>query len=79
MTVEHIAAELQIAVGRLVRRLRQTHVQGQLTLVEARGRISGTILIDGMVCTFRARLKDGYDGTMRCPDRRDMPITLSVD
>jgi hypothetical protein len=51
----------------------------QLTLVEARGRISGTILIDGMVCTFSARLKDGYDGTLRCPDRRDMPITLSVD
>jgi len=52
---------------------------GELTLAESRGRISGTILIDGVSCTFSARLKEGYDGTLRCPDRRDMPMTLSVD
>ena len=51
----------------------------QLTLAEARGRLSGTILIDGAACTFSARLKESYDGTIRCPDRRDMPMTLSVD
>lgn len=51
----------------------------QLKLVEARGRINGTLLIDGLACTFSARLKDGYDGTLRCPDRRDVPITLSVE
>jgi hypothetical protein len=51
----------------------------QLKLVEVRGRITGTILIDGVACTLNARLKDGYEGTMRCPDRRDVPITLSVD
>jgi hypothetical protein len=48
-------------------------------LVEERGRVSGTILIDGVACAFSARLKDGYDGTLRCPDRRDVPMTLSVD
>ena len=51
----------------------------QLQLAEARGRIIGTILIDGVACTFSARLKDGYDGTLRCPDRRDVPMTLTVD
>ena len=51
----------------------------QLSLAEPRGRINGTLLIDGLACTFSARLKDGYDGTLHCPERRDMPITLSVD
>src|SRR5262249_54030022 len=51
----------------------------QLKLAESRGRINGTILIDGVSCTFSGRLKEGYDGTLRCPDRRDMPMTLSVD
>ena len=51
----------------------------QLKLVEARGRISGTILIDGVACTFSARLKDGYAGTLRCSNRREVPMTLSVD
>ncbi len=51
----------------------------KLTLAELRGRIIGTMVIDGVSCTFSARLKDGYDGTLRCPDRRAVPITLSVD
>ena len=51
----------------------------QLNLAEPRGTIKGNILIDGVACTFSARLKDGYDGALRCPDRRNMPITLSVD
>ena len=51
----------------------------QLRLAGPSGRINGTIVIDGLACTFSGRLKDGYDGTLRCPDRRDVPITLSVD
>ncbi|MEV8515335.1 MarR family transcriptional regulator [Dactylosporangium sp. NPDC051484] len=35
MNDESTAAALQVAVGRLVRRLRQTHVPGQMTLSEA--------------------------------------------
>ncbi|WP_433075497.1 MarR family winged helix-turn-helix transcriptional regulator [Dactylosporangium sp. CA-052675] len=35
MEIEQTAAALQIAVGRIVRRLRQTHVPGELTLSEA--------------------------------------------
>jgi hypothetical protein len=51
----------------------------QVKFAESRGRINGTILIDGVSCPFSARLKEGYDGTVRCPGRRDMPLTLSVD
>jgi len=51
----------------------------QLKLTASRGRVNGTILIDGVSCTFSARLKEGYDGTLRCPDRRDVPMTLSLD
>jgi len=51
----------------------------QLRLAELRGRIAGTMMIDGVACTFSGRLKDGYDGTLRCPDRRDVPITLTID
>lgn len=51
----------------------------QLRLAELRGRITGTMVIDGVACTFSGRMKDGYGGTLRCPDRRDVPITLSVD
>jgi hypothetical protein len=51
----------------------------QLRLADPRGRVAATIMIDGVACTFNARLKDGYEGTMRCPDRRDVPMTLSVD
>lgn len=51
----------------------------RLELAEARGRIKGTLLIDGASCTFSARLKEGYDGTLRCPDQRDMPMTLSIE
>jgi len=51
----------------------------QLRLAEARIRVNGTILIDGVACTFSARLKDGYDGTLHCPDRRDVPMTLSLN
>ncbi|WP_238019902.1 MarR family transcriptional regulator [Dactylosporangium sp. AC04546] len=35
MGIERVAADLQVAVGRLVRRLRQTQVPGELTLSEA--------------------------------------------
>ena len=51
----------------------------QLRLAEMRGRINGTMLIDGVACTFSAHLKEGYDGTLRCPDRRDVPMTLTLD
>jgi hypothetical protein len=50
----------------------------QLSLAEPRGPIKGSIVIDGVTCGFNARLKDAYEGTLRCPDRRAMPIAFSV-
>ena len=51
----------------------------QLKLDEASKRIQVTLLLDGKPCTFSARHKDGYDGMMRCPDKRPVPMMLSID
>jgi hypothetical protein len=36
------------------------------------------MLIDGVACSFSGRLKDAHDGTLRCPDRCDVPMMLSI-
>jgi hypothetical protein len=51
----------------------------RLRLTEPKGRVMATVLIDGMTCSFSAPLTDGYEGVMRCPDRRDVPMALSVE
>jgi hypothetical protein len=51
----------------------------QLRIDEAGKRIQVTLLVDGKSCTFSARNKQGYDGMMRCPDRRPVPMMLSID
>ncbi len=42
------------------------------------GEMAATLLIDGVVCSFKAQGKNGYDGVMRCPDRREVPMMLSI-
>jgi hypothetical protein len=39
---------------------------------------SATLTIEGTICTFRGRLNGAYDGIMTCPDRRDVPMMLSL-
>lgn len=39
---------------------------------------TATLMIEGTTCTFRGRLRKAYDGIMTCPDRRDVPMLLSV-
>jgi hypothetical protein len=39
---------------------------------------TATLWIDGTVCTFSGRLNDAYDGIMACPDRRGVPMMLSL-
>ena len=39
---------------------------------------TATLLIDGTACTFKGHLQDGYSGTMTCPDRRGVPMMLSI-
>ena len=41
-------------------------------------RMTATVLVDGVECTYSARLSDSYSGMMKCPDRRAVPLTLWV-
>jgi hypothetical protein len=40
---------------------------------------TATLLIDGITCTFTGHLTDEYNGVMICPDRRSVPMTLSIE
>ena len=40
--------------------------------------ITATLTIDGVVCTFSGSLGDDRNGLMVCPDRRAMPVMLSI-
>jgi hypothetical protein len=47
----------------------------QLQLVSP-SRVKATLSIDGASCTYDGRKTDGYNGVMRCPDRREVPLVL---
>lgn len=38
--------------------------------------IEAKLLVDGVECSYSARLSDAYKGLMNCPDRRAVPLTL---
>ena len=40
--------------------------------------VTATLTIDGVVCTFSGGLGDDRRGMMTCPDRRAMPMMLSI-
>jgi hypothetical protein len=50
----------------------------RLRLSDPPGEATATLLIDGEVCTFSGKFKAGYDGVMRCPDRRGVPMMLWI-
>src|SRR5262245_7051082 len=39
-------------------------------------RVKATLVIDGVTCTYTGRKSDAYNGLMRCPDRRDVPLVM---
>jgi len=41
-------------------------------------RLKATLLFDGAACSYAATLSDAYRGTMTCPERPAMPLTLWV-
>ena len=41
-------------------------------------RMTASLLIDGVACTFNGKLSDSYSGMMICPDRRAVPLALWV-
>ena len=39
-------------------------------------RMSATLSVDGVECTYAGQLSDAYKGAMRCPDRRAVPLII---
>jgi hypothetical protein len=40
--------------------------------------LDATLLVEGVACTYSARLSDPYSGLMACPDREAVPLKLWV-
>jgi len=39
-------------------------------------RLSATLVLDGVECTYSGQLSDFYSGTMNCPARAPMPLKI---
>ncbi len=50
----------------------------QLRVSDTPAEATATLVIEGTTCTFHGRLRRDYDGIMTCPDRRDVPMLLSI-
>ena len=50
----------------------------RLSVSDSAAEATATLMIEGTTCTFRGRLRKDYDGIMTCPDRRDVPMMLSI-
>ena len=51
---------------------------GAIRLSMSASRLNATLSLDGVECTYAARLSDAYKGQMNCPDRPAVPLTLWV-
>ena len=45
-------------------------------LSQPASRMSATLLVDGVACTYSGRLSDFYTGVMNCPDGRALPLKI---
>jgi hypothetical protein len=39
-------------------------------------RMTATLLVDGVTCTYSGRLSDFYSGIMSCPNGRAVPLKI---
>ena len=39
-------------------------------------RLTATLLVNGVECSYSGRQSDNYVGSLKCPDRRAVPLTL---
>lgn len=39
-------------------------------------RLTATLVVNGVECSFSGRQSDAYTGSLKCPDRRAVPLTL---
>jgi hypothetical protein len=51
----------------------------QLLLPDPPGEAVVTLVIGGTTCAFKGHLGDAYGGVVACPDRRDLPMTLTIE
>jgi hypothetical protein len=50
---------------------------GQIRLtLSGSSRLTGSLLIDGVECSYSGRRSDNYVGSLKCPDRRAVPLNL---
>ena len=45
-------------------------------LSKSQSGMQATILVDGIECRYSGRLSDRYIGSMDCPDRQAVPLTI---
>jgi hypothetical protein len=48
----------------------------RLRISQPASRISATLLIEGVECTYSGQLSDFYSGTMNCPARAPVPLKI---
>lgn len=39
-------------------------------------RLTATLLVNGVECSYSGRQSDAYTGSLKCPDKRAVPLTL---
>ena len=48
----------------------------RLQISQPASRLSATLVLDGVTCTYNDQLSDFYSGTMNCPARAPMPLKI---
>ena len=51
---------------------------GELRFQLSSSRLTATLLVAGVACTYSGKLSDSYSGMMNCPDRSPVPLRLWV-
>ena len=52
---------------------------GELRFQLSSSRLTATLLVAGVACTYSGKLSDSYSGMMNCPDRSPVPLRLWVN
>jgi len=47
-----------------------------LQVSQPSSRMSATLVLDGVTCTYAGRLSDSYTGVLNCPDRIPVPLHI---
>jgi len=48
----------------------------RLQVSQPSSRMSATLVLDGVTCTYTGRLSGSYTGVMNCPDRSPVPLHI---